>query len=180
MVKKQKILSDDQLSELQDLYARLKNTKYCRFFNQWDNLYDVHRTQLWPAFKDHEVLNYLCEHFGMTYENSYFLSYTRGSFTATHVDTDKANLTLITLIDKTDDLIGGDVIVIKPLPKRELRGEFRGKEGTRARVGKLIVPEVWPQEVGESLIYDGGTTHGVTRVKKGERIVLVTWLKEKV
>jgi predicted 2-oxoglutarate/Fe(II)-dependent dioxygenase YbiX len=183
MVKRQKILTDFELQKLKELYDELKDKDCTRFFHQWDNLYDVSRTQLTPQNKratsyiDHAILQKLADHFNMIYENSYFLSYKRGSFTASHVDTDRSKKTLITLISKTDNLDGGDVIVTRPLPDRPLRGDARGKKINP--VGKNIIPELWKQEVGDTLIYDGNTIHGVTRVKRGERIVLVSWLKEK-
>lgn len=64
----------------------------------------------------------------------------------------------ITLLDKSDDLIGGDLVV------------FDDKDD---KVGRVI-----DLKVGDTLIFDSKTVyHEVTEVIQGQRISLVAWLK---
>jgi len=64
----------------------------------------------------------------------------------------------ITLLDKSDDLIGGDLVV------------FDDKDD---KVGRVI-----DLKVGDTLVFDSRTVyHEVTEVIQGQRISLVAWLK---
>lgn len=65
----------------------------------------------------------------------------------------------ITLLDKSDDLIGGDLVV------------FDDKDDEVGRVIDL--------KVGETVVFDSRTVyHEVTEVTQGQRISLVAWLKD--
>lgn len=99
----------------------------------------------------------LIENNSLLPKTSYILEYYENSFTDFHIDS-IANegfdsLTTITLIYKSEDLEGG-----YPL--------FRDERGA-------IV--VLNQNVGEVISYNHGVKHGVSKVLKGTRRVLVNW-----
>ncbi len=79
-------------------------------------------------------------------ESSYMIEYRKGSFAAPHVDSSLK--TEVTLLYKSRDLEGGDMIV----------------------EGKHI-----DMEVGETYTYLPEQKHEVTKVKKGVRRVLISW-----
>jgi len=65
----------------------------------------------------------------------------------------------ITLLDKSDNLIGGDLVV------------FDGKDD---QVGRVI-----DLKVGETVVFDSRTVyHEITEVTQGKRTSLVVWLKD--
>lgn len=74
------------------------------------------------------------------------LKYKPGSFASEHHDGEQIDWTSITLIDKPDDLLGGECI-IKGVP-HEL-------------------------DIGETVWYPGGMLHGVNELRRGYRNVLV-------
>ena len=85
---------------------------------------------------------------------AYILKYGPNSFTKMHVDhPSNSHKTGITLIQQSDDIVGGDAIVID----------------------KTGAPSVIKQNVGQTLWYDQRLSHGVSKIEKGERHVLVTW-----
>ena len=102
-------------------------------------------------FKTFNVDNYIIN-------EAYLLHYNEGSFTGLHHDNAKqSHKTSITLIDKSEDLVGGQPIIIN-------------------HMGAPVIPE---HQVGQTMWYDQKIVHGVTRVEKGHRKVLVTWWKNK-
>ena len=116
-------------------------------------------------------------------KRQYFLKYTYNSFCIIHQDNPSAvKETSITLIDKSSDLEGGEIYIRSPVYENDLReGIVRNhpqEKGNVLRIGEDIVPETIAQNVGETVWYPIGTYHGVTKVKKGYRIVLVTWFGE--
>lgn len=84
----------------------------------------------------------------------HILRYEVGDFFAPHLDNNSERLGRVfstsTLLRKTDDLVGGDLVV-----------------------GPQNVPI--KQEVGDTVLFRSGTRHGVTRVEKGTRWTLVVW-----
>ena len=79
-------------------------------------------------------------------ESSYMIEYRKGSFAAPHVDCSLK--TEVTLLYKSEDLDGGDMIV----------------EGKHINM-----------EVGDTYTYLPEQKHEVTEVKKGVRRVLISW-----
>jgi predicted 2-oxoglutarate/Fe(II)-dependent dioxygenase YbiX len=113
--------------------------------------------------------------------SAYFVEYGPESFTRIHTD-DGANIdrTIVTLIQTSDNIEGGETLVWDTYKKkgRDNKGYVKRKEGSRRPIGREIIPVVVPLQDGESVIYDGRTTHGVAEVRKGKRLVLVNWYKK--
>lgn len=111
----------------------------------------------------------------------YFLKYIKGSFTRMHHD-DKSTMTIVTLLDDKD-LVGGQSIVSaryeeRARPVKEICSRHKG-ERENPPYGEEIVPDVIPIRPGESLVYGPDLKHGVSKVYRGERLVLVAWFKDK-
>jgi len=176
-VEKTRLIED--LQPYKDLWETSNKVLYAQF----DNLFDTTRGTPKRPWDQIECLENLRKETEIKVDRSlkhfdqYFLNYSRGSFTSLHKDTDKVQVTVITLIDISENLDGGDVLVMKPLSNRDIKGETRAKPSFLNPVKEEIVPEVWRLDLGESLIYTGYVKHGVTRVKKGNRLVLVSWFK---
>lgn len=108
----------------------------------------------------------------------YFLYYGEDGFTRHHTDDDaKVGLTMVTLIDQKD-LEGGETVLLKPyLAKARPGHKYAKRDGKDPPYGKRIVPEVVPMEVCDTIIYDRYLMHGVAKVRKGYRLVLVNWFE---
>ena len=92
----------------------------------------------------------------------YILEYTKDSFANIHVDSLKDNgCTTVILLHKSVDLSGGYILIGK-------------KESSN-----LTSIDVVEQSIGEVMIYNGNTFHGVSKVYNGTRRVLITWFDEK-
>jgi predicted 2-oxoglutarate/Fe(II)-dependent dioxygenase YbiX len=87
---------------------------------------------------------------------AYILKYGPNSFTGMHQDnSEESQKTSITLIEQSNDIVGGKAIITD-------------------NMGAPIIVE---QQVGQTLWYDQSLWHGVSKIEKGERKVLVTWWK---
>ena len=109
--------------------------------------------------------------------NQYILRYSEGSFTRMHSDDDaKVGQTIVTLLHE-DSLVGGETLIMNEYEKRpRKRGHYAKRSGKGAEpYGRHIIPTIVDLKVGESVIYKHNVSHGVCQVKKGERIVLVSW-----
>lgn len=81
-----------------------------------------------------------------------FLEYTKGSLFTCHRDKNSTNgrvFSTVTLLYKSDDLVGGDLIIDN---------------------------QTVNLEVGQTVIFPSETLHEVTEVKRGKRNVLVCWI----
>lgn len=88
--------------------------------------------------------------------------YVKGSFATGHFDVvDQSELSVVTMIDLSKDLMGGEAYFSKT---RESLAYHK------------IIPG--PLENGDSLMYSGGLFHGVEEVFSGRRLVLITWFLE--
>lgn len=115
----------------------------------------------------------------------YFLKYIEGSFCALHVDSPKrVNHTSITLLSKSEDLDGGDIVIQKTnFGLRKGVNIPTEEEITSGKISMPLIKDVKPlqvvkQQVGETVWYSGGLSHGVTYVNKGHRLVLISWYKD--
>lgn len=94
--------------------------------------------------------------------SSYILEYYENSFTCTHVDLigdeETNSITTVTLLHKSNDLLGGEILITD---KKE----------------KSIV--ILNQDIGEIISYSHRVPHGVSKVLKGTRRVLINWYKSK-
>lgn len=156
MVKKKQILSPEEIQYLKQLYYITPR----QYHNQDVNLYQIYKSYI-TNIADYEwtiIKNKLHEFHGSDSPlTNYFLEYKIGSKARNHQDNpDTVDGTGITLLDKSSDLIGGDILI-----------------------GRSNSETVLPQEIGETIYYDTAVNHGVSEVSQGTRLVLVTWFRKK-
>ena len=129
------------------------------------------RPSVFAFIDDYMKINYNQKRF-----SHYFLRYDKWSFARVHTDdVTQITNTVITLLDQSKDLIGGETLVwdkFYQLPVLTPKHTIKGKEPKHR---DDLVPCSPILKIGESLIYDGRTSHGVTQVEQGHRIVLVSW-----
>jgi len=174
----QTLLTSDEIDYLNTVYDKCKKEKVKRFYNLFylikASCIDDNRDEQYKA-----LINKLEDAVGLKIYGDYFLEYVEGSFTKTHADNEQdVGKTVITLINKSDDLIGGESIGFEPHYKTndvEFDINWYSKSDGDYNNGEDIIPVVMRQEVGESLIYPHSFIHGVSRVEKGFRRVFVTW-----
>tara|TARA_Y100000389_G_scaffold180684_1_gene195710 strand:+ start:321 stop:845 length:525 start_codon:yes stop_codon:yes gene_type:complete len=96
--------------------------------------------------------------------SSKFVDYVQGSYCKGHRDSvDQSNLSIITMIDMSSDLIGGEA--------------YFSRDSTSSYDQKFkMVPG--PLYSGDSLLYGYNLFHGVDEIIRGRRLVLITWLLE--
>jgi predicted 2-oxoglutarate/Fe(II)-dependent dioxygenase YbiX len=84
-------------------------------------------------------------------QTHYFLKYREGSWADMHYD-NNVTQTTVTLIERSDDLLGGEALFEEN--------------------GKVTEFDLLP---GDSLVYCGQQLHGVKKVDCGYRLVLISW-----
>lgn len=141
-----------------DFYGKL-NTVWVQQYamGPTDRKKHVHKAFRYDLSDDEcKELGLLIHQDGYTIGHAYVLRYGEGSFARLHRDQpDASHRTSVTLVSKSNTLIGGEAIVT----------DFVG------------VPKVIDQQVGQTLWYPQNLVHGVGVVEKGERIVLIAWWK---
>lgn len=164
MIKSKKVLTKEEIVYLTNMYDSMPK----KFYEKNDNLFNVFKSNLFNVLKssvsenESKQLNIiqnklLAFHGSSTPITNYFLTYQKDSYAIIHQDSlDSVLGTAITLIAKSDNLVGGDIIISKG---------FNGKQ------------RIIPQQVGETVYYSSATFHGVTKVTEGYRKVLVTWFR---
>lgn len=172
----EKIFTDEETANLLSLFHSLEES----LAHQDYNLFDVDKRHIpykqWT--KELEKLNQYVPD-GLVPQSHYFVKYGEESFTRLHTDdVNVVKMTIVTMVD-TQDLIGGGTLVFDKYTKNKRPRDRYAKRVNNgpAPVGKDIIPDIVEMQDGESVIYDAATTHGVTRVKQGHRIVLVSWFK---
>jgi hypothetical protein len=135
-----------------------------------------------PSDKAGVIKDKLGKRFKLSTDRNYFLNYTEGSFTRRHADVgQQSQCTVITLLEKSDDLIGGETIVYTKHYKKDNFefdvNRYKRLDDKDDEQGADIVPHVVNLEVGQSVVYDVEMLHEVAEVLKGNRKVLVSWLK---
>jgi len=156
MIKSKKVLTKEEIVYLADMY----NTMPKQFYNKNYNLFNVFKSfvgqkqnEQWDTIQ-RKLLAFHGSHAPVT---NYFLTYQKDSHARIHQDNPNTVLgTAITLIERSDDLVGGDIVVSESV---------NGKQRTI------------PQQVGDTVYYSPATFHGVTKVTEGYRKVLVTWFR---
>ena len=92
----------------------------------------------------------------------FLCDYVKGSWAQGHTDNiDQSNCSVITMIDLSKDLKGGESYFARDKESMEYHKMIPG-----------------PLENGDSLMYGGEMYHGVEEVLSGRRLVLITWFKE--
>lgn len=185
LVYKTQTLNSGDIKLLKNLYNSLSGIEAARDFN----LFSVVKKDVGnhPDFKRiADKLRSKCNGKDITH---YFLKYSEGSFCALHQDSPKrVTNTCITLIDKSDDLDGGDIITTSTIEdlNLDLKGnlhrptdeEIQSKKEPVPLTHKTKVLSVTKQDIGETVWYPAQMMHGVSLVNKGYRLVLISWYKD--
>lgn len=155
MVKRSKIITSEEVYYLKQLYTNSPkqfHTQDVNLFNVYKSYIRVARSDMWDNIQA-KLINLHGRRCPLT---NYFLEYQDKAYARNHRDNpDTVEGTAITLIDKTDDLVGGDIII------------NRGNK-----------QKVLPQDVGHTIYYTTAVDHGVTEVTSGKRLVLITWFRK--
>ena len=106
---------------------------------------------------------------------NYYLDYEVDSFSRIHRDLEN-EITAVTLLEKSDDLVGGEIVLIMPFERKHYEHPFifDSMGDKKITQGDYAVPVIVPMEVGETVLIEG-QPHGVTKVTKGMRRVHVGW-----
>lgn len=143
------------------------------------NLFNLEKRQMKAAYwKQHEAIHdidrYMFRKYQCRTHVHYFLKYVPDSFTRVHQDNkDTVTKTVITFLDHSPDLVGGDTLVFdKQYDSEPPEGSVVKGKDVHSRD---VVPTAIKAPNYTSLIYNWNVPHGVTRVNEGHRIVLVSW-----
>ena len=176
--KLENIINEEQRHQLLDVYNSLKS----ELAHQDYNLFDVdkrHPSKEQAQLDCFKAIDQYASNHEQTFRH-YFLNYTPEAFTKFHTDNDDAvGLTIVTFLDKSDDLIGGEALAMLPYMKKS-RPETHYRKGDATDPGSRVIPKVINMEVGQSLVYDKSLMHGVGQVEKGNRLVLISWYGNQV
>ena len=150
-----KIFYQDDIDYFNNYWDQYINTDRARIHEKYHRLHDV--IELAPFTNDKTFQNKLKpleEISGLRIRNSYMLEYKKGSYAEMHCD-DGAELTSTTLIYKSSNLDGGEILTSK---------------NEKIKINKL--------KLGESIFYDRNVNHGISEVIEGVRRVLIVWMKK--
>ena len=171
--KLENIITREDRHQLIDVYRSLKP----ELAHQDYNLFDVDKRHPSKEHIQRDCFKKI-DRYASNYKQSfrhYFLNYTEEGFTKFHTDDDgNVGLTIVTLVDRSRDLVGGEALAMLPYTKRE-RPSTHYRKGDAHPPGGRIIPKVINMEVGQSLVYDKSLMHGVGQVEKGSRLVLISW-----
>jgi hypothetical protein len=169
MINRLGYLSEESISDLNKYFENVKSN--ITIEDSKDELVKSVRILPLSTVDDPDVMSVLLECYHMIDKNtlkpytSYIIEYYEDSYTQIHTDKigkeEEDSLTTITLLDKSEDLNGGKIIL----------GDVIDNV-----VGSITIFE---QDIGEMISYNHRTYHGVSKVLKGTRRVLVNWYKLK-
>ena len=173
--KELRVINDSDLKQLKNLYRSIE-TEHC---HEDYNLHFVEKKSVGNGNQNHPIIKkinqYMIDNEGLGPHVHYFLRYNPWSWTRMHQDNKgTVTKTLITFIETSDDLVGGDTIVYDrhyDLPPPEGHTVKR----TRSIHKENVVPVVANHKAGASVLYSWNVSHGVSMVRRGHRIVLVSW-----
>ena len=174
-------LSDEEIDRLMSYWNdELPVAESCA---RYYNLFHVYKKGLYQDKLDNELSfvkklkNFVPE--GSKTYTHYLLLYTPGSWCKEHSDDpEKVGNTLVTLLYESDDLEGGDTFFKTSYtsPPRQQHEIKTFEEGTDfPEVMDRVVPRIARLKPGETVKYAHNVLHGVTRVERGSRMVLVSW-----
>jgi len=154
---------------------RLYDTCEPEYVKQLHNLFHVEFRR--PSSSDAKYFyDKLESHAKRKVRNFYFLEYSTGSWARKHADDSKqSGLTAITMLYRSNDLVGGDTVVYLPYEDMPAKHENSTNRGLKVTTGQEIVPSMVTLSVGETAFYTTQVAHEVTLVHNGIRRVLVTW-----
>lgn len=174
---KKKIFTADDLRVIKELSDSLE-------FETWHqhyNLFDTSRAHIPTKYWSEEPFIKLEEYVGKKAYTHYFLKYEVGSFARMHKDNvDKVGQTIVTHIDSSPDLHGGDSVIFGRYAKKVRPSHLPAKrvKGEKGQYNEQIIPITIRAENGESIVYDTSMQHGVSLVERGIRIVLISWFQK--
>ena len=169
---KETLLSPDEVQEALKLYESLPMQKYWQYYN----LFKVERRDIPQEHSSAGFMKTLHKRARTINQiaSGYFLKYPVGSFTKIHCD-NNSDITLVTLLE-SKDLVGGYSLAVG---KFDEDSRPHGWEAVRDNgyngYGDEIITDVIDIKDGETLCYGCDLQHGVSKVYRGHRIVLVTW-----
>lgn len=171
----EKIFTDEEIAEIVLLF----HATQAELAHQDYNLFDVDKRHP-PKTSQIPVLRTMDRFIDLSPISHYFVMYQEESFTAIHTDHDGfVKMTAVTLLEEKD-LVGGETLVFNRYQKKSRPSSKYAKRGKgRAPVGEANIPVIARLKVGETIIYDASVKHGVAQVESGQRLVLVSWYKEK-
>lgn len=147
------ILSPQEIKYCNEYFEKSEK----KYYDVWHNVVNVNKVEidLSDAGMRHISNKLLFDN--LRIRAFYMLEYYKDSFAQTHTDND-SNATSVTLIDTSQDLIGGNTILQDVIKEK-----------------KCILS--LPSKLGETFIYNGSIVHGVSKVLSGRRRVLIMWYK---
>lgn len=145
------------------------------YIKQLHNLFYVERRT--PKSTHTNILREKLEdHTHKKIRNFYFLEYTEGAFAKKHSDDNQqSGLTAITMIHRSNDLVGGDTVIYLPYKDYPVLHNDVIDRGKRMTPGEEFVPSVIKLNEGETSFYRADLQHEVSLVHSGVRRVLVAW-----
>ncbi len=184
MYKLSSIFNDNDINILNQIYDQLPLSVVKRYYNLFYlNKKDIVSSKFNNELK--EKWEYINNKISLISDlapySLYFLEYKQNSFCRTHTDNNKdVGLTAVTLIKKSDDLIGGEAIGYLPHWKSKLE-HFdinRYEADDECNDGQSVIPVVIKQDVGQTLIYPHNFRHSVSLVEQGTRRVFICWFSK--
>ena len=171
--KLENIITNEDRHQLLDVYRALEP----ELAHQDYNLFDVdkrHPTKHQSRLDCFKKLDEYASNHEQTFRH-YFLNYTPEGFTKFHTDNDESvGLTIVTFLDKSADLVGGEALAMLPYTKTG-RPSTHYRKGDAVAPGNRVIPKVINMDVGQSLVYDKSLMHAVGQVERGNRLVLISW-----
>lgn len=182
------ILNKEEISYLASLYIKMQPLVMARYYN----VFSVMRADIPESTSDDKWLSIkskLNSYYPEGYNHiNYFLRYQEGSFCTLHTDSPQVvTQTSITLIDRSDDIVGGDILLRKqhftvgkgihtPTDEEIKQGKVLPLKQPLTKEIKPLMTV--PQKVGETIWYMSNIQHGVSYISKGHRLVLISWYKQ--
>lgn len=173
------IYDHEHLEYLVSNYKRFATRKDYRMHN----LYNT--TRFWHDDVSKEYLENFDKKCGAVKSNSWLLQYHKGAYANLHRDPSNA-VTLVTLLSSPKDSIGGENIIITnherglSSAKKVVTTDKTLLESPMSTVwhDKIDggIPNVIRMEKFDTVVYTGRTSHGVSELTDGKRLVMVHWM----
>lgn len=140
------------------------------------NLFDLEKR---PAHRKSQIIRKFEDDHGGSDKTwvHYFLRYTEGSYTRIHNDK-TTEMTYVTLLESSPNLDGGYAIINEVYGEEENKYNKGYRKATKEPYNKPQVPVVVSLKKNETLVYDKDVYHSVSKVLKGQRIVLISWRRD--
>jgi hypothetical protein len=105
-------------------------------------------------------------------DKSWMKYYPKGSFSGLHTENADASVgkdqyTNVILIDQSEDIVGGVIVIAGDSIEPDYKNPNK-KENIRERLITKFL-----KDPGDSIVWNGKTVHGVSKIEKGHRLVFV-------